>query len=190
MHGSLDEPPIFHKSDECFDVFGESVPTRKTLDYLIFGHICINCFYVLHLVWTKWPKRFLVWDLDNAPFPLNINPREWWLVSQDLGYVLLDFMYMAAVPAGIYTVHRELSRAAFPHPDSPDKDEFDWEEFQVIYFWFVIVIGVLGMGYLRARFRGNVRERQQVRDGTIKDGGGRTVAEAVANERESLTSSV
>ena len=143
---------------DCFDVFGTVVPTNKTINLLIWGHICINIAYVVHLVATKWPQRFFGMSLGNAP-------REWWLVSQDLGYVLLDFMYMASVPAGVYTVHRELSRASFPHPDDDDKDVVDWEFFQEAYTVSALVIGCVGLLYIRQRFRGNVRERQHVRDG-------------------------
>jgi len=176
LHGPLADPGTTQGADgtggegasfvdltaACFDVFGEVVPTSKTLDYLVAAHVAINIAYVIHLIATKWPTHLYDggFDMDN----LGFNPREWWLVSQDLGYVLLDFMYMAAVPAGVYTMHRELSRASFPHQVEADKDDFDWEEFQVIYFWIAVAIGVSGLAYVRARFRGNVRERQHVRD--------------------------
>ena len=151
---------------ECFDVFGEQIPSATNLDYLVAGHILINGFYALHLLFTKWP-RSLLWikDITGSSY----DPREWWAVSQDLGYVVLDFMYMGAVPAGVYTIHRELSRAVFPHPSPDDKDDFDWETFQVVFFWVVLGVGVGALLNIRMRFRGNVRERQRVRDGLPTD---------------------
>lgn len=146
---------------QCFDVFGEEIPSATNLDYLVAGHILINGFYALHLLFTKWPRELLFINFTGKAY----DPREWWAVSQDLGYVVLDFMYMGAVPAGVYTIHRELSRSVFPHSSPDDKDDFDWETFQVVFFWVVLGLGVGALLNIRMRFRGTVRERQRARDG-------------------------
>ena len=160
---------------ECFDVFGEEIPSATNLDYLVAGHILINGFYALHLLLTKWPRELLFINFTGKSF----DPREWWAVSQDLGYVVLDFMYMGAVPAGVYTIHRELSRSVFPHSSPDDKDDFDWETFQVVFFWVVLGIGVGALLNIRMRFRGTVRERQRAYD-TYK-GNPRNLPDSVAD---------
>ena len=153
--------PTQATSGDCFDVFGETIPSMENLDYLIVAHILINGLYAAHLLFTKWPRWMFYHEFTvNSHF----DPRELWGVSQDLGYVVLDFMYMGAVPAGVYTIHRELSRAVKPHQAVDDRDEFDWETFQVAYFYVALGLGGLLLLAIRSRFRVNVIQRQRVRD--------------------------